>query len=226
MRLLLAEDNPAAASHVAAGLRDAAYAVDLAQDGSEALWLAENTAYDALVIDINMPGVDGISLVRRLRRDGINTPAIFVTARDAVADRIQGLDAGGDDYLVKPFSLEELLARLRALLRRQRPELSNVLRVADLEVDLLARVARRGQRVIALTNREFALLAFLAEASPRVVGRTAILEHVWEQHFDPGTNVVNVYIKYLRDKVGLPGEPQLIHTVRGAGFVLRPPDRE
>ena len=162
-------------------------------------------------------------MIRKLRRDGCTIPAIFVTARDSLADRIEGLDAGGDDYLVKPFSIEELLARLRALLRRQRPELYNTLRVADLEIDLVAHTARRGERGIDLTKREFALLSFLAGASPRTVSRTTLLEHVWEQHFDPGTNVVNVYIKYLRDKIDTAGDLPLIHTVRGIGFALHAP---
>ena len=223
MRILLAEDNPKVAVHIAGGLREAAYTVDVAVDGAEALWLAGNQDYDAMVLDINMPSLDGIQVIRKLRREGSTVPVIFVTARDSVADRIEGLDAGGDDYLVKPFSIEELLARLRALLRRQRPELSNTLRVADLEIDLVARSARRGERGIDLTNREFALLSFLAEASPRTVGRTALLEHVWEQHFDPGSNVVNVYIKYLRDKIDTAGDPPLIHTVRGVGFALHAP---
>ena len=220
MRLLLAEDN-SISQHIAAGLRQAGYEVDVTANGREGLRMAESQPYEALVLDINMPGLDGLSLVRKLRAGGIATPAIFITARDSVQDRVDGLDSGGDDYLVKPFSMEELLARLRAILRRHRGEGANAVRVADLEIDLVARRARRGGRRIDLTNREFSLLAFLAEASPRVVGRTAIIEHVWHQHFDPGTNVVNVYVKYLRDKIDGPGEVPLVHTIRGVGFALR-----
>ena len=154
------------------------------------------------------------------RSKNINAPVIFVTARGEVEDRIRGLDAGGDDYLVKPFSLSELLARLRAVLRRQRPQVSNVLRVGDLELDLLARKARRGGQEIDLTNREFALLEFLCVSSPRPVSTMAIVEHVWDQHFDSQTNVVNVYINYLRKKIDPPGMKPLLHTVRGVGFAL------
>jgi DNA-binding response OmpR family regulator len=224
MKLLLAEDDSKLLRHLAAGLREAGHVVDCAQDGAEARWAAENGAYEALVLDIMMPHVDGVTLVRGLRRRGVTTPAIFITARGEVHDRVAGLDAGADDYLVKPFSLDELLARLRALSRRQRGELSQVLRVSDLELDLLARTVRRGGRLIELTNREFVLLEFLAQASPKTVSKTAIVEHVWDQHFDGGTNVVNVYINYLRSKLDRAGEPSLIRTVRGVGFALASPE--
>lgn len=221
MRILLAEDQSKVAAHLARGLREAGYAVDVAADGAEALWLATTNAYDALVLDVMMPGKDGISVVRQLRRDGISTPAIMASAKGEVQDRIHGLDAGADDYLVKPFSLAELLARLRAILRRQRKELLDTLRVGDLEIDLRTRKAKRGERPIELTNREFALLEFLAIASPEAVPKTAIVERVWDQHFDSGSNVVNVYIRYLRAKLELEGEAPLLHTIRGVGFALR-----
>ena len=226
MKLLLAEDDPKLLRHLAAGLREAGHVVDCAQDGAEARWAAENGAYQVLVLDIMMPHVDGVTLVRGLRRRGVTTPAIFITARGEVHDRVAGLDAGADDYLVKPFSLDELLARLRALSRRQRGEMSQVLRVGDLELDLLARTVRRGGRLIELTNREFVLLEFLAQASPKTVSKTAIVEHVWDQHFDGGTNVVNVYINYLRSKLDRAGEPSLIRTVRGVGFALASPEHQ
>lgn len=221
MRILVAEDEPKVAAHLRRGLTEAGYVADLAQDGSEALWLATQHAYDALVLDVMMPGLDGVSVVRRLRRAGVLTPAILLTARSGLDDRISGLDAGADDYLGKPFSMSELLARLRAVLRRQRPALAEQLRVADLELDLLARTAVRAGQTVALTNREFSLLEFLMGASPHPVSKTAIVEHVWDQHFDSGTNVVNVYIKYLRAKIDRPGLVPLIHTVRGVGFALR-----
>ena len=223
MRILLAEDQPKVSAHLARGLREAGHAVDVAADGDEAIWLAGNHTYDAMVLDVMMPGKDGISVIRQLRHDGNTTPAIMASARGEVEDRVRGLDAGADDYLVKPFSLAELLARLRALMRRQRPEMLDIIKIGDLEIDIRARKARRGERAIELTNREFALLEFLAMASPNPVPKTAIVERVWDQHFDSGTNVVNVYVRYLRAKLEMNGEPPLIHTVRGVGFALRQP---
>lgn len=221
MRILLAEDQAKVAEHVRQGLAAEGYAVDLALDGEEALWLAETQSYDALVLDVMMPGRDGFSVVRQLRRKQIAMPVIFLTARGEVEDRVRGLDAGGDDYLAKPFSLAELLARLRALLRRQRPQSLNVLRVGDLELDLISRTVRRAGQEIGLTNREFALLEFLMVSSPKPVSKTAIVEHVWDQHFDSETNVVNVYVTYLRRKIDRPGLPPLLHTIRGVGFAVR-----
>jgi two-component system copper resistance phosphate regulon response regulator CusR len=221
MRILIAEDERKVARHVQQALAAEGYAVDVAADGDEAIWLAENHPYDLLVLDVMMPGKDGFSVVRHLRRKQINTPVIFLTARGEVEDRVRGLDVGGDDYLTKPFSLAELLARLRALLRRQRPQASNVLRVSDLELDLVEHTALRGGERVELTKREFALLEFLMASSPNPVSKAAILEHVWDQHFDPETNVVNVYMKLLRRKIERPGWKPLLHTVRGVGFALR-----
>jgi len=221
MRILVAEDESKVAEHIRRGLQEAGYTVDVAADGSEALWLAGNHPYDAIVCDVMMPGQDGITVVRQLRRKGVTAPVIFLTARHELADRVAGLDAGADDYLAKPFSMIELLARLRALMRRQRTDPTDQIRVADLELDLLARTARRGGTEIALTNREFALLELLMTSSPKPVSKTAIIEHVWDQHFDSGTNVVNVYVNYLRAKVDRPGWTPLIQTIRGVGFALR-----
>lgn len=221
MRILVADDDAKAASLLVQGLKAEGYAVDLASDGDEAIWLAETNPYDALVLDVMMPAKDGFSVVRHLRKKNILTPVIFVTARGEVEDRVRGLDAGGDDYLAKPFSLTELLARLRAMLRRQRPQSSNVLRVADLEMDLLARKVRRAGQEVILTNREFALLEFLLVNSPKPVSKMAIVEHVWDQHFDSQTNVVNVYVNYLRNKIDVAGSKPLLHTVRGVGFALK-----
>ena len=221
MRILLAEDERKVAEHIRAGLVAEGYAVDVAHDGDEALWLAESSTYDALLLDINMPHKDGITVVRLLRRKGVLAPVMFLTARDDIEDKVRGLDAGADDYLTKPFSIVELLARLRALLRRQRPQANNLVRVADLELDLVSHDARRGGEKIELTRREFALLEFLINASPKPVSKTAIVEHVWDQHFDSETNVLNVYIKMLRRKIDKEGLPPLIHTVRGVGFALR-----
>lgn len=221
MRILVADDDAKAAGLLVQGLKAEGYAVDLAGDGDEAIWLAETNPYDALVLDVMMPAKDGFTVVRHLRKKNILTPVIFVTARGEVEDRVRGLDAGGDDYLAKPFSLTELLARLRATLRRQRPQASNVLRVADLEMDLLARKVRRAGQEVVLTNREFALLEFLLVNSPKPVSKMAIVEHVWDQHFDSETNVVNVYVNYLRNKIDRPGLKPLLHTVRGVGFALK-----
>lgn len=224
MKILLAEDDRKLLRHLSAGLREAGHTVDCAQDGAEARWAVENGTFDMLVLDIMMPQLDGVTLVRGLRRRGLAMPILFITARGEVRDRVAGLDAGADDYLVKPFSLDELLARIRAFGRRQRGELTHLLRVGDLEMDLVSHTVKRGARLIELTNREFALLEFLAQASPKTVAKTAIVEHVWDQHFDGGTNVVNVYINYLRAKIDAPGEPSLIRTVRGVGFALVAPE--
>ncbi len=221
MRILVADDDAKAAGLLVQGLKAEGYAVDLATDGDEAVWLAETNPYDALVLDVMMPAKDGFTVVRHLRKKGISTPVIFVTARGEVEDRVRGLDAGGDDYLAKPFSLAELLARLRAMLRRQRPQATNVLHLGDLEMDLLSRKVRRAGQDIVLTNREFALLEFLLVNSPKPVSKMAIVEHVWDQHFDSQTNVVNVYVNYLRNKIDLPGSRPLLHTVRGVGFALK-----
>ncbi len=221
MRILLAEDETKVARHLAQGLSAEGYAVDTAADGDEAIWLAENTSYDIILLDVMMPGKDGFTVVRHLRRKQILTPVIFITARGEVEDRVRGLDAGGDDYLTKPFSLSELLARVRARLRRQHVQSFNVLRIGDLELDLLSHNANRAGQKIELTRREFAVLEFLMVSAPKPVSKTAIVEHVWDQHFDSETNVVNVYIKHLRRKIDRPGLPPLLHTVRGVGFVIR-----
>lgn len=223
MRILLAEDEGKVAAHIRLGLVEAGYAVDVAANGAEALWLAENHPYDAMVLDVMMPELDGISTVRQMRRKGIRAPVIFLTARHDLDDRVRGLDAGADDYLAKPFSMVELLARIRALLRRQRPDAVDRLRVADLELDLVSRVAHRAGKEISLTNREFSLLELLMMASPRPVSKTAIVEHVWDQHFDSGTNVVNVYINYLRAKIDPPELQPLIQTLRGIGYAIKEP---
>ena len=197
------------------------YAVDLASEGEDGLALAELTPYDLIVLDLMLPGLDGFQILRRLRDDGVATPVIILTARNAVDDKIRGLDLGADDYLTKPFAFEELLARVRALLRRGQPQVSPVLKVADLALDPAARrVTRAGQR-IELTAKEYALLEYLMRHHGRVLTRTMISEHVWDQTFDSYTNVIDVYVNYLRKKVDQGFEPKLIHTVRGVGYTLR-----
>jgi DNA-binding response OmpR family regulator len=221
MRILVAEDVAKMAKHIRQGLEAEGYAVDVAADGDEAQWLAETQDYDVLVLDVMLPARDGFTVARQLRRKQCMVPILFLTCRGEIVDRVRGLDAGGDDYLTKPFSMAELLARIRALLRRQRPQLTHVVRVADLELDLLARCVVRAGQSITLTPREFALLEFLMSTSPKPVSKTAIVEHVWDQHFDSDTNVVNVHIKHLREKIDRPGMKPLLHTIRGVGFAVR-----
>ena len=220
MRVLVAEDDLKVRSHVVMALKAAGHVVDETGDGEEALWLLREHPYDAAVLDITMPGRDGVSVTRAARAAGCSFPILLATARGEIRDRVAGLDAGADDYVVKPFSTEELLARLRAMRRRARPGVDDILRVADLEIDVRGRVARRAGQDILLTNREFSLLMVLAEASPRPVSKTTLVERVWDQYFDSGTNVLNVYVNYLRKKVDLPGSKPLIHTLRGVGFAL------
>jgi DNA-binding response OmpR family regulator len=221
MRLLVVEDEPRAAQLLSKGLREQAYAVDLARHGREALYHASITEYDAIVLDVMLPGVDGFDVCRALRRGGSNVPVLMLTARDAVESRISGLDAGADDYLTKPFDFGELLARLRAVIRRGRvPRIPAVTAIGDLRLDLRARQASRGGMAINLTAREFALFEFLALRAGEVVGRGAIAEHVWDSSFDSMSNVIDVMIQRLRRKIDAPGAPSLITTRRGEGYML------
>jgi heavy metal response regulator len=224
MRILVVEDERKVARYIGQALAEEGCAVDLAHDGFRALELAETYDYDAIVLDLMLPGVDGLTICRRLREVGRHTPVLILSARDLVDDRVQGLDAGADDYLVKPFAIEELLARLRALLRRQSRNGGSVLRVGDLELDPTTRTVRRGGRSIALTPKEFALLEYLMRRAGRVLTRTMIAEHVWDFPFDRSSNVVDVYIKHLRDKIDEDGRPSYIQTVRGVGYVLQAPE--
>ncbi|MES2475323.1 MAG: response regulator transcription factor [Verrucomicrobiota bacterium] len=220
MRILVAEDDAGLRKHLAAALRTAGHQVDAAADGTSAFDFLSGQIYDAAVIDITMPGIDGVTVIRKSRELGCRATLLLSTARGELADKVAGLDAGADDYLVKPYSTEELLARLRAAERRTMPSQPNILQVADLVIDLLTRTARRGETQITLTNREFALLETLATASPRPVSKATLVERVWDHYFDPGSNVVNVYVNYLRKKIDLPGLKPLIHTRRGVGFAL------
>ncbi len=220
MRILVVDDEPAVRDAVDRALRLQGYETELAADGAEALDALAVRAPDALVLDVLMPRVDGIEVCRRLRAAGDRTPVLVLTARDAVPDRVRGLDAGADDYLVKPFALEELLARLRALLRRAGPGQGEVLRFADLELEPEAHEARRGRRAIELTRTEFLLLELLLRHPRQVLTRSQIFERVWGYDFGPASNSLEVYVGYLRRKLG---EPRLIQTVRGVGYVLREP---
>jgi two-component system, OmpR family, response regulator len=222
MRLLIAEDDAKLARSLARGLRAEGYAVDVVGTGDDALANARVYDYDAIVLDIMLPGVDGLSVCRELRDRERWAPVLVLTARDGVVDRIQGLDGGADDYLVKPFDFGELLARLRALLRRGAPERPAVLVAGDLEVDPATRVVTRAGRRISLTAREFALLEYLTRQAGIVVTRSELLDHVWDSNYRGSGNVVDVYIGYLRRKLEQPFGRPLIHTARGAGYVLEP----
>lgn len=220
MRVLLVEDDSVIARSLAKGLREEAYAVDVAADGDSALYQAAINPYDAIVLDVMLPKRDGFAVVRELRKRGSGVPVLMLTARDTVTDRIAGLDEGADDYLTKPFEFGELLARLRALLRRG-PELAaQIIRVADLELDTHAQRATRAGRPISLTTREYTLLEYLARNAGRVVGRAEISDHVWDDNYDPASNLIESYINRLRKKLDMPGLPALIHTRRGAGYAL------
>ncbi|HEY0779853.1 MAG TPA: response regulator transcription factor [Gemmatirosa sp.] len=226
MRLLLVEDDRVIATALAKGLREHAYAVDVATDGDAAVYEAAVVPYDAVVLDVMLPKRDGFAVCRELRRRGLTMPVLMLTARDAVQDRITGLDTGADDYLTKPFEFGELLARIRALLRRGPALAHPVLCVADLELDTRAQRATRAGVPVALTTKEYALLDFLARNAGRVVGRAEISDHVWDDHYDPASTLIESYINRVRRKVDLPGMPPLIHTRRGAGYVLEArPDR-
>lgn len=221
MRILVAEDDARLRQHLVAILREADHEVEETGVGTQALRMLLAREFDAAVVDITMPGMDGVSVIREARTQGCKGIFLLSTARGEVGDKVSGLDAGADDYLVKPYSTEELLARLRAAERRVKPQAPDFLQVADLEIDPLTRTARRGGTQIILTNREFALLETLANASPRPVSKATLVERVWDQYFDPGSNVVNVYVNYLRKKIDLPGMKPLIHTLRGVGFALK-----
>lgn len=222
MRILVVEDDKKIASFVAKGLKEAGYAVDVAPDGPDGLDLGLSGVYDAAVVDIMLPGMDGLTLIERLRAKNNNTPVIILSAKRTVDDRVKGLQAGGDDYLTKPFSFSELLARIQALIRRDtRVAESSTLTVGDLAIDLLAREAKRGDTVISLPSREFALLEYLMRHPGRIVSKTSILENIYDYSFDPQTNVVDVLVCRLRNKIDKDFDRKMLHTVRGMGYVLK-----
>lgn len=220
MRVLLVEDEPGIAQFVRQGLAEAGYAVDVATDGHSGLDYALAAEYDIILLDIMLPKMDGLQLLRQLRAEKIKIPVLLLTARDAVEDRVQGLDAGADDYLSKPFAFKELLARLRALLRRPPLQADTILRVADLEMDVASREVRRAGKQIELSPREFTLLEYLMRHPRQVLTRDQITEHIWNFDFYGDSNVVDVYIGYLRRKIDRGFDPPLLHTVRGIGYRL------
>jgi two-component system OmpR family response regulator len=222
MRILLVEDEPKMAAVLARGLRHQGYAVDTAAAGQDALFQARVNDYDAIVLDVMLPGTDGFEVCRTLREEGRWAPVLMLTARDQVSDRIRGLDVGADDYLIKPFAFGELVARLRALLRRRPRERPAVLRVGDVELDPAAHTVSRAGQEVELTAREFALLRFMMENPTEVLTRTRLLEHVWDENYDGTGNLVDVYVGYLRKKLERPFRRSLIRTVRGVGYALEP----
>ena len=220
MRILLVEDESRVAGFIAKGLREQAYAVDVARDGEQAVYQAAVNSYDLVILDVMLPLKSGHTVCRELRAAGFRAPILMLTARDAVDDRVAGLDSGADDYLTKPFDFKELLARLRALARRPQGLRPQVLRVADLSINTANHGASRAGRPVSLTAKEYALLEFLVMNEGRVVGREQIAQHVWDESFDPLSNIIDVYIKRLRSKLDNGGSRRLIHTRRGEGYIL------
>jgi len=223
MRILVVEDEKKVASFIAKGLTEESYAVDVAYDGEEGVFMALENDYDLIVLDLMLPKLDGMEILKKIRDSGKDVPVLILTAKDSVEDIVAGLEGGSDDYLTKPFAFAELLARIRALLRRSQEQKITTLKAGDLTLNPLTREVKRGDRKIELTSKEYALLEYFMRNVNKVLTRTLISEHVWNYEFDPLTNVVDVYVNYLRKKIDQPSETKLIHTVRGVGYILKEP---
>jgi heavy metal response regulator len=221
MRILVVEDEKRIASFIERGLKEERYVVDVAHTGEKGLFLAEINAYDVVILDIMLPDIDGISICKQLRDNGINVPILMLTAKNRVQDKVLGLDSGADDYLTKPFAFDEFLARVRALLRKNQSQKVTTLSIADLELDQIKHSVKRGGKDIQLANKEYALLEYLLLNANQIVTRTMISEHVWNEDFDTFTNVFDVYIHRLRTKIDKGFDKPLIHSVRGVGYVLK-----
>jgi DNA-binding response OmpR family regulator len=221
VHLLIVEDEKSLADIIKKGLEEEGYAADVAYDGEEGLFMAENEPSDLIILDIMLPLVDGITILKRIRKKGIRTPVLLLTARDTVKDKVSGLDSGADDYLTKPFSFEELLARIRALLRRDSDVKTSVIGVEDLTIDMAARQVKRGGREIELSAREYALLEYMALNKNKALSRTTLSEHLYDHDFDLDSNVIDVFINRIRNKIDRGFKKNLIHTLRGAGYMLK-----
>jgi heavy metal response regulator len=221
MRILVIEDEKKVATFIKKGLVEEHYAVDTAFDGEEGLYLAEVNEYDLIVLDLMIPKIDGFGVLKKIRERKDNVPILVLTAKDSVEDTVRGLDAGCDDYLTKPFAFAELLARIRALLRRDKKEKESVLRIADLSLSIVTHKVMRQGKEIELTSKEYALLEYFMRNPEKVLTRTMISEHVWDYHFDSNTNVIDVYVNYLRKKIDKDFDPKLIHTIRGIGYMMK-----
>jgi len=220
MKILVVEDEERVAQFIQKGLKEEGHAVDVSHDGEDGGFLAEVNDYDLILLDVMLPKKNGINVCREIRDRGVITPVLMLTARDSVEDRVRGLDAGADDYLVKPFAFEELLARVRALLRRRSDSKTPTLKLADLELDPITRMVTRQGKPIRLTTKEYALLEYLLRNPNKVLSRTLIGEHVWDMNFDPESNVIDVYISHLRNKIDKGFDIPLLHTMRGQGYLL------
>lgn len=221
MRLLVVEDEKKVSSFIKKGLEEEGYSVDLAHDGKTGYQMAMDRVHDLIVLDINLPGMNGLSVLHELRRARVHTPVLLLTVRANIEDKVLGLDSGADDYLTKPFAFDELVARIRALLRRRTEAGQSVFQFADLVLDPAHRTVFRGDRQIDLTAKEYALLEYFMRNPGRVLTRTSIAEHVWDYDFDSATNIIDVYVNYLRKKIDADGAGKLIHTVRGVGYVMK-----
>jgi heavy metal response regulator len=221
MRILIVEDEKALANIIKKGLEEEGYAVDVAYNGEEGLFMAQNEPSDLVILDIMLPIIDGMTILRRIRKTGISTPVLMLTARDAITDKVSGLDSGADDYLTKPFHFEELLARIRVLLRRDSEAKTSVLRIGDLNIDMASHEVKRAEKEVLLSAREYALLELMAVNRNKVLSRTYISEHIYDYDFDLDSNVIDVFVNRIRNKIDRGYETKLIHTVRGAGYMLK-----
>ncbi len=225
MRIVLVEDERELAETIKKGLEEEGYSVDVAYDGEEGLYMAENYPSDLIILDIMLPHMDGLAILKNIRSKGVKTPVLLLTARDALSDKIKGLDTGADDYLTKPFEFAELVARIRSLLRRTAEVKEAVIRIDDLEINTASHEVKRSGKSIKLSAREYSILEYLAYRKNTVVSRTEITEHIYDESFDRDSNIVDVYINYLRKKIDRGFKNKLLHTVRGAGYILKEPDR-